>query len=142
MGQAAQPVARKLPRTAVGRVQRWQELHALLKRSKTTSLESVNVGSGSRRATAPGGGGWRGGSGSPGLVATGASEKRTCSRVGWSPFGKSVPLTVPERCAMMFACTFWAIVVWQSLPPHVWATTRRSEAVADIPACGAGAALA
>src|SRR3989338_5887613 len=135
MWQAAHPVARKFPRTAVGRVQRWQELHSFLKRSKTTSPDSLKVGSGSRRARAPGGSGWPEGSRSPGVVGTGAIEKRTCSRVGCSPFGKRVPLCVPERCAMMFACTFWAIVLWQSLAPHVWATTRRSLGLAYIPAC-------
>ena len=79
--------------------------------------------------------GWPFGSGSPGAVGTGASEKRTCSFVGWSPFGKSVPDCVPERCAMMLACTFCAIVVWQSVAPHVRATTRRSEGFTYMPAC-------
>src|SRR3990172_10377073 len=127
MWQAAHPVARKFPRTAVGRVQRWQELHSFLKRSKTTSPDSWKLGSGSRRASAPGGRGWRAGSGSRGVVGTGASEKRTDSLVGWSPFGKSVPDCVPERWAMMLALTFRTIVLWQSVAPHVWATTRRSE---------------
>src|SRR3989338_5471125 len=134
MWQAAQPVPRKFPRTAVGRVQRWQELHSFLKSSKTRSPDSWTVGSGSKRTRAPAGMGWPFGSGSPGAVGTGASEKRTCSFVGWSPFGKSVPDCVPERWAMMFALTFRTIVLWQSVAPHVWATTRRSEGFAYMPA--------
>src|SRR5436190_1137796 len=67
MWHAAQPVARKLPRTALGGVQRWQEVHSLRSRSIKTSPDSLKVGSGSRRATAPVGRGWPVGNGSPGV---------------------------------------------------------------------------
>src|SRR5215510_14987517 len=112
MWQAAQPVARKLPRTARAGVQRWHDVHSLRSRSKNTSPDSLNVGMGSSPATAPFGSGWPAAKGNPGLVATGAIENFTCSFVGCSPFGKSVPLWVPERCAMIDDFTLAAIAWW------------------------------
>src|SRR2546428_2381278 len=101
MWQAAQPVARMLPLSALGCVQRWHEVHSLRRRSKNMSPLCAKVGIGSRRATAPVGSGWPLGSGTPGVVAAGAMLNFTPSRVGCSPFGNSVPLWVPERCAMI-----------------------------------------
>src|SRR5436190_24062139 len=81
MWHAAQPVARKLPRRAFGGVQRWQEVHSLRSRSTKMSPDSLKVGNGSRRATAPAGSGCPWGSGSPGVVGTGVIAKRTFSLV-------------------------------------------------------------
>ena len=57
MWHAAQPVARKLPFTALDGVQRWHEVHSFLSRSKKTSRLCVKLGSGSSFASAPGGNG-------------------------------------------------------------------------------------
>jgi len=46
------------------------------------SPDSLKVGKGSSRATAPAGSGWPGGSGRPGVVGTGAIAKCTSSLVG------------------------------------------------------------
>jgi hypothetical protein len=97
-----------------------------------TSPLSWKVGIGSSRATAPFGSGWPLGRGTPGVVATGAIANVTASRVGWSPFGNSVPLCVPERWAMMDDFTFAAMVLWQV--PHVCSTIRRSLGLAHMPA--------
>ena len=130
MWQAAQPVARKFPLRAFAGVQRWQEVHSFLRRSKKTSPDSLNVGSGSSPLRAPGGcfplaqG--------AGCTGIGVIAKCTSSRVGWSPLGNSVPDWVPERWAMIEAFTAWVIVLWQK--PQVWSTTRRSDGFAHIPA--------
>src|SRR2546425_3081537 len=142
MWHAAQPVARKLPRTALAGVQRWHEVHSLRRRSKKMSPDSLKVGKGSRRATAPLGSGWPFGTGSPGVVGTGAMAKRTSSLVGWRPLGKRVPLCVPERWAMMEDFTLFTIAAWQR--PQVSAATRRSLGLESIPAwaCLASVAVA
>src|SRR5215813_7728886 len=112
MWHAAQPVARKLPRTALAGVHRWHDVHSFRSKSKNTSPDSLKVGMGWSPVTAPFGSGWPVGNGAPGVVAAGAIENFTCSFVGCCPFGKSVPLCVPERCAMIDDFTFAAIVWW------------------------------
>ena len=140
MWHAAQPVARKFPFSAFAGVHRWQDVHSLRSRSKNGSPLCANVGRGSRRGTAPPGNGWPFRNATPGSVGSGAMLKRTASFVGCSPFGNSDPLCVPERCAMMFAFTFLAIVVWQA--PHVCSTTRRSLGLAHMPAWACLASVA
>src|SRR6266545_4657007 len=133
MWQAAQPVARMLPLSALGLVHRWQDVHSLRSRSKNSLPLSLKVGSGASRATAPGGRGWPLGRRTPGVVTSGAIEKFTSSRVGCSPFGNNVPLCVPERCAMMEDFTLAAMLLWQL--PQVCSTMRRSLGFAHMPAC-------
>src|SRR2546422_3171303 len=84
MWQAAQPVARKFPLRAFARVQRWQEVHSFLRRSKKTSPDSLNVGSGSSLLRAP-----RGGpppAQGAGGTGNGVIAQCTRSRAGLGPF--------------------------------------------------------
>src|SRR5439155_19441040 len=132
MWQAAHPVARKLPRSDLAGVQRWQDVHSFRRRSRKTSPLSLKVGKGSSLATAPGGRGWPFGGCADGVTTAGVIANSTPSRVACNPFGKRVPLCVPDRCAMIDAFTARVIALWQV--PHVRSTTRRSLGFAHIPA--------